>query len=67
MSMGQLPDLLTVAEVATWLRVSDETVYRLHREETLPAVVVSQRNLRWRRADVEAFIARNGDPVEAAS
>lgn len=55
MSMGQEPELLTVAEVADRLNVSDETVHRYAREGLLPFVPLPSGRKRFRRADVEAI------------
>ncbi len=45
--------LLTVAQVARVLGVRPKRVYELG----VPAVRISERSLRWRRADLEAWIA----------
>lgn len=50
-----MKELLTVAEVADMLRVSDMTVYRLIRSGELPAVRVG-RNYRVGRSDLEAYL-----------
>ena len=47
--------LLTVAEVADTMRVSNMTVYRLIKSGQLPALRVG-RNYRIRRADVQQFL-----------
>ncbi len=51
-----LPRLLTVAEVASLMRVSTMTVYRLIKSEQLPATRVG-KSLRIRADDVERFLA----------
>jgi excisionase family DNA binding protein len=48
--------LLTVAEVARLLRVSNMTVYRLIKAGELPALRVG-KNYRIREADLQAFLA----------
>ena len=57
---GFAPDLedrlLTVAEVADTMRVSNMTVYRLIKSGQLPALRVG-KNYRLRRADVHQFLA----------
>lgn len=50
--------LLTVAQVATWLNVHPETVLRWVRSGKLPGSKLG-REWRFQRADVEAFIERN--------
>lgn len=54
---GHPPDLLTVAEVASMLRVSKMTVYRLIHSRELSALRVG-RSFRVPRAAVAAFIGR---------
>ena len=44
---------LNVQEVADFLRVSKDTVYRLIREESLPAFKVGNRKYRIRHEDLE--------------
>lgn len=51
-----MPDLLTVAEVASLLRVSTRTVQRLCAAGDLPAIRV-RRSWRIRRADLEELVA----------
>ena len=46
---------LTVAEVATLMRVSNMTVYRLIKAGDLPAIRVG-KNFRIRRSDVESYL-----------
>ena len=47
--------LLTVAEVASAMRVSNMTVYRLIKSGELPAVRVG-KNYRLRESDLERFL-----------
>lgn len=51
-------DLLTPGEVATLCRVSKSTVSRWAADGSLESVRLSPKVLRFRRADVEAFIGR---------
>lgn len=51
--------LLTDAQVGELLNVPPVTVRNLHRFHELRGVVVA-RKLRWRRADVEKFVAELG-------
>ncbi|GAA4817152.1 helix-turn-helix transcriptional regulator [Nocardioides caeni] len=55
------PELLTADDVAAYLRVPLHTVYRLHRENRLPGLRVTAKNLRWRRADVDAYLSALAD------
>jgi excisionase family DNA binding protein len=52
-----VPELLTVAEVARWLRVDVRTVYRWVRVAQIPHVRAG-RGLRFTRSHVEAWIRR---------
>lgn len=53
---GTTGPLLTVAEVADVLRVSNMTVYRLIKAGELPALRVG-KNYRIRQADLDAYLA----------
>jgi excisionase family DNA binding protein len=66
MSMTQLPDLMTVAEVAEELRVADETIHRWCRNGTIPFISLPSGLKRFRRDDVEA-IKRGEQPAEQAA
>ena len=57
--------LLTVAEVARTMRVSNMTVYRLIKSGELPAVRVGH-NYRIREGDVERYLAARSVHVEGA-
>lgn len=56
--MTRHPEWLTAVEVAARLRVTQNTVYTLNKRGLLPQPVsFGRRCLRWRKADVERFIA----------
>jgi excisionase family DNA binding protein len=57
--------LLTVAEVAATMRVSNMTVYRLINHGDLPALRVG-RNYRIRESDVDVFLSDRSVQVEGA-
>lgn len=59
-------DVLTVPEVAKYLRVSTKTVYALLKRGELRGFRVG-RVLRLRRTVVEEFVARRSDPTATAS
>ena len=52
---GSLPALLTIDEVAEFLRISKTSVYRLVERRDLPFCRVG-RTLRFRREDLEAYL-----------
>jgi excisionase family DNA binding protein len=54
--------LMTVAEVAAVMRVSNMTVYRLIKNGELPAVRVG-RNYRLRGSDLERFLEERSVPT----
>jgi excisionase family DNA binding protein len=62
---GDGSSLLTVAEVASAMRVSTMTVYRLIKSGDLPAVRVGH-NYRVRGADVERYLASRSVQVEGS-
>ncbi|HEY5455711.1 MAG TPA: helix-turn-helix domain-containing protein [Acidothermaceae bacterium] len=59
----ELPAVLTVTEVAVWLRSSPDTVYGLAASGALPSLRLG-RSLRFSKAAVLAFI--DGSPGDAA-
>lgn len=61
--LTDLPDLMTVAEVAEAFRVSDETIHRWCRSGYLPYIPLPSGLKRFRRNEVEAIL---GQQVGAA-
>ena len=57
--------LLTVAEVAATMRVSNMTVYRLIKNGDMPALRVG-KNYRIRETDVDAYLSERSVQVEGA-
>jgi excisionase family DNA binding protein len=57
-----LEPLLTVRSVCELLAVSRQTVYRIVEKGDMRPVRVGER-LRFRRADIEAYLERNREPV----
>jgi excisionase family DNA binding protein len=47
-----MPSMLTTAEIAAALRVSENTIYRYRREGRLPFIRLPGRGYRYRRTDV---------------
>ncbi len=69
MAHGQVPaqgPLLTVAEVAEILRVSNMTVYRLIKAGDLPALRVG-KNYRIREADLTTFLSEGAVAADDAN
>lgn len=52
--------MIDVREVATILNVSTRTVRRLASNGTLPQPIRFGRNVRWRLADIDMWIANRG-------
>lgn len=63
--MGQLPELMTVAEVADVLRLSDETIHRWCRLGRLDYVDVAGVK-RFHRAYIESIIRDKASQTGAA-
>jgi len=59
------PDLLNVTEVADLLRVSNQTVYNMIRDERLKAVKIG-REWRFMRKDIESIINSASNSLLAA-
>jgi len=58
-----LPDILTVSEVATYLRVSETPVWRWCVSGRLPAFRIG-RSWRIRRAELQEYISRITNEAE---
>ncbi len=58
-------DVLSVREVARYLKLNEQTIYRLARNGTLPASKIG-RQWRFSRREVEALLSerRRKDPLE---
>ena len=59
-------DLADVNEIAEFLHLSPGTVYHLISQERIPFVRLSARCVRFRRSDVEAWIAGKCVPPVAS-
>lgn len=59
---AQPEPLLTAADVAAWLNVSIDDVYRRGASGALPSLMIG-RSRRFRRADVEAFLDASTQPA----
>lgn len=53
--------MLTVDEIAAWLRFHPETIRRLLRKGEFPNAVLLSRRAGWRipRSDVQSYLRRN--------
>jgi excisionase family DNA binding protein len=58
--MPDLPELLTVNEVAALLRVHKNTLYKWIREGSIESLMVG-KTIRFRRDDIERLLA--GEPT----
>ncbi len=58
--------LLTAREAAAYLAVSVSVLRDLSRRGELPYVRLTERNTRWHRADLDAFIERRREEFPAA-
>lgn len=68
MSMTQLPELMTVAEVAEAFRTTDESVHRWCRQGFLPYLPLPSGTKRFYRTDIEAILAaKKTVPAEASA
>ena len=54
-------ELLKVAEVAALLKVSTRQIWKLAASGRLPTPVRLGRSVRWRAADIDAFVERGCD------
>ena len=60
----QLPELLTVADIADLLRVSTRTIHRYRSEGRLcEPLLLGGRTPRWRRADIQRWLAEGCPPA----
>lgn len=64
--MAQFPELMTVAEVAEALRLSDETVHRWSRDGRLDHINVLGVK-RFRRSYIESLLGISDDTERVAS
>jgi len=58
-------DILTIKEVAGYLKVTERTLYRLVREGKIPAFKVGG-SWRFQLADIEAWIAEQKEALHKA-
>ena len=59
-----LNDVMTVSEVAEYLRVNPQTVYRKAKAGELPAVRIG-RAIRFRRTELESWLSEQAPTQEA--
>ncbi len=62
---GNSEPLLTSVQVADWLQVKESTVNQWAKVGKLPVVKVGILN-RFRRSEIEAWLASNSRPAEVA-
>jgi excisionase family DNA binding protein len=66
MNKAEAPDLMTVDEVAAYLRVRDRTIYELVRTQRIPSCKLSGRLLFPKRL-IELWVAQSADYPQAAT
>jgi excisionase family DNA binding protein len=66
MNTREIPDLMTVTEVADYLRVRERTVYELVRTQRIPSCKLSGKLLFPRRL-IELWVAQSADYPQAAT
>ena len=52
-----MEELLTLQEVASYLKMSQQTIYRMAQQSRIPALKVQSR-WRFRRSDIESWLSR---------
>ena len=59
-----MEELMTIQEVAAYLKMSRQTIYRMARQDKIPALKVRSR-WRFRRSDIESWLTlENNSPRE---
>jgi len=56
-------EILTIKQVANYLKVTDRTIYRLAASDGIPAFKVGG-SWRFRKSDIDAWIASQTSPAE---
>jgi excisionase family DNA binding protein len=59
-----MEQLMTLQEVAAYLKMSQQTIYRMAQQSKIPALKVRSR-WRFRRSDIESWLARGNDDTPA--
>lgn len=54
----RMSEILTRREVKDYLRLSERTVYTITKSGELPSFRVGKTAVRYRKADIDAYIAR---------
>ncbi len=57
-TVGNLPELLTIRELAKVLKLSPRSIWRLVKNHQLPAPVRIGGSIRWRADDISLWIAK---------
>jgi excisionase family DNA binding protein len=55
-----MEELMTIQDVATYLKMSSQTIYRMAQENKIPALKVRNR-WRFRRSDIESWLISKDD------
>nr|WP_208624120.1 helix-turn-helix domain-containing protein [Prosthecochloris sp. ZM] len=64
MSLGMPDEIMTIREVAKFLKLTEKTAYRLASEGRLPGFKVGG-SWRFRRADIDAWIEKQKNEPDA--
>ena len=58
--------LLSHEDVCEWLKISRQTLWVWRKERAFPTALwdMSARGLRWRRADVDAWLEEHGEELD---
>jgi len=59
-----MEELMTLQEVAAYLKMSQQTIYRMAQQSRIPALKVQSR-WRFRRSDIESWLIRENDNAAA--
>ena len=64
---GKLPELLTIRELAKVLKLSPRSIWRLVKNQQLPAPVRIGGSIRWRADDISLWIAKGCHQTPSAN
>ncbi len=59
------PEILTYQEASAYLRIPVNTLYWMVHENRIPHIRIGARSVRFRRSELDAWLAKNARPVTA--